>query len=461
MFDKKTYIARREQLKKEFKTGLILLPANDEVSSNYPSNTYPFRQDSNFLYFFGLKEPNMVGLIDVDTDTDWLYADNLTMDDVIWMGHLPSVSEMASTVGITKTASISEMIDVLHKTILSNRKIHFVKPYRSRVALKMSSWLSIPVEELPNSQSEELIRAIIKQRSIKTKEEIVEIEEAMDIAYKMHTTAMKMCKAGTYEYEVAGAMQGIALSHNGGMSFLPIVSMNGQTLHNHNHSQKLREGRLVVTDAGAETFSHYCSDVTRTTPVGGKFNSRQKDMYEIVLRANVEVINTLKPGVPYRDYHLAACKIIVEGLKDLGLMKGDTESAVKNGAHALFMPHGLGHMMGLDVHDMENLGENLFGYDAEIKRSKQFGLAYLRLGRQLEPGFVLTVEPGMYFIPALIDMWKTKGKHTDFINYDKVESYKDFGGIRIEDDLLITDKGAKLLGKPIPKTVVEVEDFCL
>ncbi|MDE7102962.1 MAG: aminopeptidase P family protein [Bacteroidales bacterium] len=460
MFDKKTYMARRAQLKKDVKSGLIVFPANEEASANYAANTYPFRQDSNFLYFFGLQEPGMVGVIDVDADQDWLYADDLTMDDIIWMGHLPSVSEQAARVGVQHTAPIKDLAELLHKAVLSHQRIHFVNPYRMHVAIKLSKWLSMPLGELAKNQSVELIKAIVKQRSIKTREEVEEIEQAMIVAHQMHTVAMRLCKPGNYEYQVVGAMEGIVASHHGGMSFPPIVSMNGQTLHNHHHDQLLKEGRLMVADAGAEVHSNYCSDVTRTTPVGGVYSTRQKEIYEIVLKANMDTIDTLKPGLPYRDYHLNACKIIASGLKELGLMKGDVDEAVMQGAHALFMPHGLGHMMGLDVHDMENMGENLFGYDDEIKRSEQFGLAYLRLGRKLEPGFVLTVEPGIYFIPALIDLWKSEGKFTNFINYDKLESYKDFGGIRIEDDVLITEKGGSLLGPKIPKTVQEVEEWC-
>ena len=460
MFNAKTYTARRAQLKKDVKSGLIILPANEEAAANYAANTYPFRQDSNFLYFFGLQEPGMVGVIDVDADQDWLYADDLTMDDIIWMGHLPSVSDQAAKVGVTHTAPIKALDELLHQAVMSKRPVHFVNPYRMNVAVKLAHRLSMPLAELPKHQSVELIKAIVKQRSIKSREELDEIEQAMLVAHQMHTVSMRLCKVGNYEYQIVGAMEGIAASHHGGMSFLPIVSMNGQTLHNHHHDGQLKEGRLVVMDAGAEVHSNYCSDITRTTPVGGVFNQRQKEVYEIVLKANTSVIDTLKPGVPYREYHLNACKTIASGLKDLGLMKGDVEEAVLKGAHALFMPHGLGHMMGLDVHDMENMGENLFGYDEETKRSDQFGLAYLRLGRKLEPGFVLTVEPGIYFIPALIDLWKSENKFAQFINYDKLESYKDFGGIRIEDDVLITEKGGSLLGPKIPKTVQEVEDWC-
>lgn len=460
MFSKSIYIKRREQLRKDVSSGIIIFPANDEAAANYAGNTFPYRQDSNFLYFFGHREPSMVGVIDIEANKDILYADDLSMDDIIWMGNLPSVAEMAMEVGVENTASLSDLAQMLKKAVESGRKIHYVAPYRAKMGIKMAAWLGKSLEEIAQGQSVELIKAIAKQRSIKSVEEVEEIEKAMIVAHQMHTTAMRMCKPGMYEFQISGAMEGIAASHHGGMSFIPIVSTNGQTLHNHNHHQILKEGRLMVADAGAEVFSNYCSDITRTTPVGGKYSQKQKEVYNIVLDANLTTIKNLKPGVPYRDYHLEACKIIADGLKQLGLMKGDIDEAVMSGAHALFMPHGLGHMMGLDVHDMENMGENLFGYDEEIKRSSQFGLAYLRLGRKLEEGFVITVEPGIYFIPALIDMWKAEKKFEQFINYEALEAYKDFGGIRIEDDVLITDTSCAVLGPKIPKKVEEVEDLC-
>jgi Xaa-Pro aminopeptidase len=308
--------------------------------------------------------------------------------------------------------------------------------------------------------SVDLIKAVIAMRSIKEKVEIDEIEKAVDIAYEMHVTAMKMCKAGVREQDIFGIIEGIALSKGGGTSFPVILSINGQTLHNHAHSNLLIKGRMMVTDAGAETNLHYASDITRTTPVGGKFNGKQKDIYEIVLKANTEAIKATKPGMSNRDLHFMACKIIVTEMKNLGLMKGDVDEAVAEGAHALFMPHGLGHMMGLDVHDMEALGENFIGYNDEVKRSDQFGTAFLRFALPFKPGHVFTVEPGCYFIPELIEKWKTEGKFKDFLNYKKIEDYMSIGGIRIEDDVLITEKGHKVLGKPIPKTVKEVEAIC-
>ena len=323
--------------------------------------------------------------------------------------------------------------------------------------LELERLCRIPAAQLKAKSSLDLIRGIVAQRSIKEPGEIVEIEKAIDTACLMHTTAMKMAMPGTWEQTIAGTIEGIALAHGGPVSFPVILSMNGQTLHNHDHSQILQAGRMMVVDAGCETGMHYASDLTRTVPVGLKFNARQKAVYEAVLQANLKAIEAIKPGVLYRDIHLHAASVMVDALKAIGLMKADTREAVAAGAHSLFFPHGLGHMMGLDVHDMENLGQIHVGYDDEIRPSDQFGLAFLRLARRLQPGFVLTVEPGCYFIPALIDQWKAEGLHTAFINYPEVEKYKDFGGVRIEDDVLVTETGGRVLGKPTPKTVQEIE----
>jgi Xaa-Pro aminopeptidase len=332
-----------------------------------------------------------------------------------------------------------------------------VKPYRGEVLVWLESLLGVHHSQVKNFISEELILGIVSMRSVKEEAEIKEIERAIDIAYIMHTTGMIMAKQGIVEQQIAGAIEGIAISYGGPVSFPVILSVDGQTLHNHYHGNIMKEGRMLVIDAGCESALHYASDITRTVPVGGKFNQRQKEIYEVVLKANTETIKAIKPGIYYKEIHLLAAKTIAAGLKDLGLMKGDVDEAVASGAHALFFPHGLGHMLGLDVHDMEGLGENFVGYDSTVSRSNQFGLAFLRLARKLEPGFVLTDEPGCYFIPALIDQWRKEGKFTQFINYDKVETYKDFGGIRIEDDILVTADGYRVLGKPIPKTVAEVE----
>lgn len=424
---------------------------------NYKANTYHFRQDSSFLYYFGINKPGFYGICDSESGIDTLFGNDFDMDDIIWMGEQPLVQDLASNVGVGASASLKELSSVLQSAISSGRKIHILPPYRGDQQLALSDLCAVSIEAVKKFVSEELIRAVVRMRSVKDSFEIGEIEKAVEVAGLMHTTAMKMAFPGNYERELAGAIEGIALSHGGPVSFPVILSMNGQTLHNHYHGNELEEGRMVVCDAGTESELCYASDITRTFPVGGKFSARQKDIYNIVLKANVETIKASLPGKSYREVHLQAARIIASGLKDLGLMKGDVDEAVASGAHALFFPHGLGHMLGLDVHDMEGLGENLVGYSETIKRSEQFGLAYLRMGRELEPGFVITNEPGCYFIPALIQQWKSEKKLEQFINYSEVDSYLGFGGVRIEDDVLITETGSRVIGSPIPKTVEEVE----
>ena len=459
MFLKEIYIKRRKELMKQVSSGLILLPGNSDVPFNYPANIYTFRQDSSFLYFFGIKQPNVVGIIDADSGEEYLFGNDVDIDDIIWMGELPTMKDFALKNGVKNTASLSKVDEFIEKALKQGRKIHYLPAYRAGTKLQLENLLGIPANEVNNNVSETLIKAIVKICSVKDKYEIEDIERSVDVAYKMHTTAMKMAMPGMTEQEIYGKMEGIALAHGGPVSFPIILSVNGQILHNHHHHNTLKEGQLLVADAGAESAMHYCSDITRTSPVGGKFSPIQNDIYEAVLDANNEVIKNSKPGVMYKDMHLLSAKIITERLKSVGLMKGNVEDAVTQGAHALFYPHGLGHMMGLDVHDMEGLGEDYVGYDETVSRSEQFGLAFLRMARKLEPGFVITVEPGIYFIPALIDIWKKEKKHTNFINYDKVEEYRGFGGIRIEDDILITEDGCRVLGKPIPKTVKEIEDL--
>jgi Xaa-Pro aminopeptidase len=355
---------------------------------------------------------------------------------------------------------MAELEKTIREAVSKGRKIHFLPPYRGETKMTLGSLLKENPCQMKTMASPELIKAVISLRSIKEPAEIEEIENAVDIAYDMHVTAMRMCKPGTREQEIFGTVEGIAWSKGAGPSFPIILSINGQTLHNHAHNNILKAGRLMVTDCGAESNLHYASDITRTTPVGGKFSDRQRDVYEVVLKANTEAIKAAGPGKSNRDLHLMACRIIASGMKDLGLMKGNTDDAVAAGAHALFMPHGLGHMLGLDVHDMESLGENYVGYSDTVKRSEQFGLAFLRFALPYKPGHVFTVEPGCYFIPQLIDQWKGEGRFREFINYEKADSYKDFGGARIEDDVLITENGYRLLGKPIPKSVSEIEAVC-
>jgi len=460
MFKSEVYTSRRKKLHGLVKSGIGLFPGNIDAAMNYTANPYHFRQDSNFLYFFGLDLQGLTGLMDFDSGEDMIFGNDVDMDDIIWMGPQPSIKELALKCGITKTAATSGLEDILKEAISKGRKIHFLPPYRGETKMTLGSLLKENPCQMKTLASVDLIKSVVSLRSIKEHIEIEEIESAIAIAYDMHVTAMKMCKPGIREQEIFGIIEGIAHAKGAGPSFPIILSVNGQTLHNHSHGNILREGRMMVTDAGAESGLHYASDITRTTPVGGRFSDYQEEIYEIVLKANTETIKAAKPGMSNRDLHLMACKIIASGMKDIGLMKGDVEEAVAAGAHALFMPHGLGHMLGLDVHDLEGLGENFVGYNEEVIRSTQFGLAFLRFALPYKPGHVFTIEPGCYFIPELIDQWNAEGKFRDFINYEKVGTYKDLGGVRIEDNLLITENGHKLLGKPIPKTVSEIESVC-
>ncbi len=459
MFETKTYVNRRKKLRESLKDGIVLILGNGDVPMNYPANTYHFRQDSNFLYFFGIDHQGMAGILDIDNQVDYLFGDDVSIDDIIWMGPQPLVKDKAARVGVPNSMPFGELAGFLKNARDKGRKIHFLPPYRAENKILMEKLLGIPVDKLKVEASVELIQAVVALREIKKPEEIAEIEKAIETGYKMHTTAMKMAKPGVYEREIAGVVEGIALAGGGVLSFPMILSKHGETLHNHDHSNKLEKGDLMLIDTGCETPMHYASDHTRTVPVGGKFSQRQKEIYEIVLEANVKAIEAIKPGVTFKSIHMLAIKTIGEGLKKLGLMKGNIDHAIEQAATALFMPHGLGHMMGLDVHDMEDLGENYVGYDDEVKRSELFGTAYLRLGKRLKPGFVLTVEPGIYFIPALIEKWEQEGKFTEFINYDKVKEYIGFGGIRIEDDVLVTEDGYRILGPAIPKTVADIESL--
>ncbi|MCX6332937.1 MAG: aminopeptidase P family protein [Bacteroidia bacterium] len=461
MFKSDVYVKRRDELRRKMKTGLALFIGNIESPMNYPANTYHYRQDSDFLYFFGLDLPGFAGLMDFDSGKDKIFGNDVDMDDIIWMGPQPTVKELALKCGVTSTAPLAKLEESIKEAVSKRRNVHFLPPYRGETKMTLGSIFKENPCQMKTLASTDLIKAVISMRSIKDKSEISEIEKAIEIAYDMHTTAMKMCKPGVKEQDIFGTIEGIALAKGGGTSFPVILSINGQTLHNHAHGNILQKGKMMVTDAGAETNMHYSSDITRTTPVGGKFSSLQKDIYEIVLQTNTEAIKATRPGISNRDLHLMACKNMTIGLKELGLMKGNTDEAVAAGAHALFMPHGLGHMMGLDVHDMEALGENYIGYDTEVKRSDQFGLAFLRFALPYKPGHVFTIEPGCYFIPELIEMWKSENRFKEFINYSKIEKYMSIGGIRIEDNVLITEKGHKLLGKPIPKTVKEIETICM
>lgn len=458
MFGKEIYRQRRDQLRNNFECGILLFPGNTEVALNYKSNTYRFRPDSTFLYYFGADQPDLFGIIDIDNHEDYLFGNDMDMDDIIWMGNLPTISERAALAGIDKNFPLKEVAEFIRKAQSQNRPVHYLYPYRGETVIQLQELLNVDRETLKKNTSEALSIAVSEMRSRKSPEEIAEIEKIVNVTGLMHVTAMKMARPGAAEREIAGVIEGIALSHGAGTSFPVILSKHGETLHNHNHDNILQEGDLLLVDAGAESLMYYAGDMTRTTPVGGRFSQKQKEIYEIVLAANMESIAVSRPGILYRDVHLNAARIIAEGLKDVGLMKGDVAEAVALGAHALFFPHGLGHMLGLDVHDMENIGEKYVGYDHTMSRSTQFGLSALRMAKKLEPGYVVTDEPGIYFIPALIDQWRAESRFTEFINYDLLETYKDFGGIRIEDDILITQDGCRVLGKPVPKTVSEVEN---
>ena len=460
MFKSEVYVRRREELQKKIKNGLALFIGNCEAPMNYQDNTYHYRQDSDFLYFFGLDIPGLTGVIDFDSGKDWIFGNDFEIDDIIWMGPQPTIKDLASRCGIINTAPLSKLEEIIGSALSKKKKIHFLPPYRAETKMLLGSFLKENPCQMKTLASPDLIRAVVSLRSIKERAEIEEIEKAVDIAYEMHVAAMKMCKKGVREQEIFGTMEGLAMVKGAGTSFPIILSVNGQTLHNHSHGNVLEKGKMMVADAGAETKLHYASDITRTTPVGGKFSQLQKDIYEIVLKANTVSIGSAGPGLSNLELHMGACRIIAAGMKDLGVMKGDIDEAVAAGAHALFMPHGLGHMMGLDVHDMESLGEDYVGYDSGVKRSSQFGLAFLRFALPFKPGHVFTVEPGCYFIPELIARWKGEKKFTEFINYGKIDSYMSIGGIRIEDNVLITEKGHKLLGKPIPKSVKDVETVC-
>jgi len=458
MFNAKTYIQRRSELKKKIKNGIILLLGNNEAPMNYTDNTYHFRQDSTFLYYFGLDRAELAAVIDVDENKEIVFGNDFTIDMIVWMGPQPTIKQQAAKCGVKITKPLSDLSEICNNAVKQGRKIHFIPQYRYDNILTINKLLGISSYKVNDYASMVLIKAIAEQRLVKSKEEISEIEKAINIAYEMHTAAMRFTKPGMFEREVAGFIEGLALSLGSGLAFPPIFSRNVQTLHNHYYGNKLKDGDLVVNDSGAEAVSHYTSDITRTFPVNGKFTSIQKFIYEIVLAANTTAIKEIKPGVNYKNIHLKAAEVITDGLKALGVMKGNTKKSVEAGAHALFFPHGLGHLMGLDVHDMENYGENNFGYDEKTKRSTQFGLKSLRYARPLVPGVVLTVEPGIYFIPELIDKWQSEKKFSEFINYNNVNKYRKFSGVRIEDDIVVTNNGCRVLGKPIPKTVDEVEE---
>ncbi len=462
MFSKDTYIKRRNELKKLVKSGIIVLFGNNESPVNCPANGYsPFRQDSSFLYYFGQKRDGLVGVIDIDNDKEQLIGNDIDIEDIVWFGSVDSVKDMAEAVGVTATAPMKELETICKEALRSQRKIHFLPPYRADIKIQIHDLLGIHPTQQKEAASLELIKAIVKMRSVKSAEEIEELERAAIIGYTMHTTAMRLTKPGLTEKFVAGHVDGIANALGSMVSFPTIFTQHGEIMHGNPSMNILEDGRLVLCDCGGETINHYCSDNTRTFPINGKFTQRQLDIYKIVEECHDVALELSKPGVKYMDVHLAVCHIIFDRMKELGLTKGNTDDAVAAGAHAIFLPHGLGHMMGMDVHDMEALDQINVGFDEETRPNlEQFGTNALRMGRRLEEGFVVTDEPGVYFIPDLIDDWRAKKHCADFLNFEEISKYKDFGGIRIEDDILITQTGCRFIGKDrIPYHPQEIEEY--
>lgn len=458
MFAKEVYIARRKQLAHDVGEGLILLLGNEESPMNYRDNTYRFRQDSSFLYFTGLDQPGLSIIIDAESGKTVLFGTPMSMDDVVWMGQQPTLEARAFMAGIVTVCHFSGLFDFIAEHKRKGRRVHYLPPYRALNEVRLHQWLGIPLGEISAQAGETLLRAVVKQRNIKSTLEIEEIERAVNITVSMHEEAMRIIRPGLTEAEVAAQVRKVALAAGGDISFPIIATVNGQTLHNHFHGNILEEGDMFLLDAGAETAMHYAGDMSSTIPVNGQFSMLQREIYDVALSAHETALSALRPGVAFRDIHLLACKTIAQGMKDLGFMKGDLDDAVAHGAHALFFPCGLGHMMGLDVHDMEDLGEVYVGYDGQPK-STQFGLKSLRLAKKLEPGNVLTIEPGVYFIPDLIDQWRGNKLYHEYINFDRVDRYREFGGIRNEEDVLITDNGYRVLGRPLAKSPADVEHY--
>mgnify|MGYP003548169803 CR=1 FL=1 len=462
MFSKQTYINRRNELKKLVSSGVVILFGNNESPANFPANGYyPFRQDSSFLYYFGQQRDGLVGVIDIDNDIETLIGDDIDIEDIVWYGSVDSVHDMAEQVGVSNSAPMKTLKTICNDAMRNHRKIHYLPPYRADIKIQIFDLLGIHPNQQKESASMDLIKAVVKMRSTKTQEEIDELERAAVIGYKMHTTAMRLTKPGVTEKFIGGQVDGVANSYGSMVSFPTIFSQHGEIMHGNPSMAELESGRLVLCDAGAETLEHYCSDNTRTYPVNGKFTERQLNIYKVVEECHDQVLQLASPGVKYADVHFAICRIIFNRMKELGLAKGNTEDAIAAGAQAMFLPHGLGHMMGMDVHDMESLDQINVGFDEETRPNlEQFGTNCLRMGRRLQEGFVVTDEPGIYFIPALIDEWRAEKHCADFLNFDELDKYKDFGGIRIEDDVLITKDGCRFIGKDrIPYHPKDVEAF--
>jgi Xaa-Pro dipeptidase len=453
------YRERRNKLRETVGNCVTLWLGQGMQPRNYADNPYyPFRQNSHFLYYTGLSEPDLALLSFPEPDYDVLFCNPITLDDIVWMGSGHSHVDMARGAGIDTVENMARLGKYIKKAKAQGLPVRYLPPYQASAMLRIAELLGIAPGEVVKNASMQLKVEVARQRLIKSEAEILEIEDALGVTDKMHRAAMAAARPGMREYEILSVIEAVAAAHNRRQSFPPIVTIHGETLHNHSYDGVLEEGQLVVNDSGAESPRFYASDITRTFPVSGSFSSLQAEIYQVVLKTQLAAIRMVKPGIPFRDLHIAACKVLAEGLKDVGLMKGNPADAVAEGAHALFLPHGLGHCMGLDAHDMEDLGEEIVGYTKGEKRSEQFGMKYLRFTRPLEAGFVITIEPGIYFIPALMDRWKQERLHGEFINYKKVEEFRGFGGIRIEDNVLVTSEGGHLLGPGIPKTVPEVEE---
>ena len=456
MFPTHIYRQRRQALTSRIGDGLLLFIGNDESPMNYADNCYPFRQDSTFLYYFGLDQPKLAAVIDLDEGSTVVYGDELTIDDIVWMGDLPTIAERAGRAGVGETRPREELAGVVGRAAQLGRQVRYLPPYRADTVLLLSRILGLPAEKVLEHASLEFILAVIDQRNVKSDEEVLELERAATTSVEMHVAAMRMARPGMRESDIAAEVERVALAEGGGVAFPVIATVNGQTLHNHFHGNTLVEGDLFLLDAGAQTAMRYAGDLSSTFPVSPSFSVRQRTIYEIQLAAFTTAVEMLAPGVPFREIHFAACRVIAEGMKDLGLMRGNTDDALASGAHAMFFPCGLGHMLGLDTHDMEDLGEVHVGWNGEPK-SRQFGLKSLRLGRELEPGFVVTVEPGVYFVPQLMDLWRANGHNREFLDFDRLDQWREFGGVRNEEVFLITPDGARRLGPAKPLTVDEVE----
>lgn len=459
MFPREEYIKRRAKLKQQIGKGILLFLGNEESSINFKDNTYPFRQDSTFIYFFGLQSPGLTAVMDLEKDQEIIFGDDRSMDEIVFMGANIPMAESADKAGIHHVLDSAMLKDYIGKAMARGIPIHYLPPYRPEHTIKLASLLDIPPSDVPKKVSVELIKGVVMLRAIKSPAEIVEIEKAVDSTVDMQYRAMAMAEVGLREADLYGAVQGIAMAKGNNTSFPTIMTVNGQILHNDFRGNRLKKGDMVLCDCGAESHLGYSGDLTRTFPVEKKFSSQQREIYDIVYAAYQTAVSQLKPGALFMDIHLKACTKLTEGLIGLGIMKGNPEEAVMAGAHTVLFQCGLGHMMGLDVHDMENLGEEYVGYTEDLKQRKDFGFKSLRLGRWLEAGMVLTIEPGIYFIPELIQLRKSQGMFMDFINYEKLEAYSDFGGVRIEDDFAITEDGRQLLGNRLPTSSQEVENF--